>query len=204
MLNNQTKICTRCHTDKALSEFYFNNYKQKHKSECKACEAIRGKEYYKKNTEKVAVRGKEWRENNKERKAATNKEWNIANAERISIQKKQYNALNKEKNVARGKAYRQTPMGKAVNKNSKHKRRTIERKGDVTTQQLLELQQNAKGCYWCECSLKNKAVHIDHYVALSRGGEHTLSNLVVACATCNIQKHAKDPIYFAESFGKLF
>ena len=38
---------------------------------------------------------------------------------------------------------------------------------------------------------------------LSKGGEHTLTNLVVSCPTCNLQKNAKDPIEFANKLGRL-
>lgn len=57
--------------------------------------------------------------------------------------------------------------------------------------------------YWCSCSLKNKTTHIDHYEPLSRGGAHTISNLVVSCSNCNLRKRAKDPIEFAQSIGRL-
>ena len=101
------------------------------------------------------------------------------------------------------KIYSQSEKGKIIDKNKHHKRRAIKKSGDVTTKQLLELQQNAKNCYWCNTSLKNKVVHIDHYVPLSRGGLHTITNLVVACSECNLKKHAKDPFVFALEKGRL-
>ena len=67
----------------------------------------------------------------------------------------------------------------------------------------MELQNNAKICYWCNVSLKNTKVHIDHYTPLSKGGEHTISNLVVSCSKCNLEKHSKDPLEFAITKGKL-
>lgn len=33
--------------------------------------------------------------------------------------------------------------------------------------------------------------HLDHVVPYSRGGDHEVDNLVVACATCNVSKGAK-------------
>jgi 5-methylcytosine-specific restriction endonuclease McrA len=116
---------------------------------------------------------------------------------------KHYCQANKEKIAEQGKQYRQTLTSKAIRKNASHKRRTKTKQGDVTTKQLLELQLNAKACYWCNCSLGRNMVHIDHYVPLSKGGEHTISNLVVACRKCNLAKHAKDPIIFAKEMGKL-
>jgi len=85
----------------------------------------------------------------------------------------------------------------------RQRRRSLTKQGDVTNIQLLELQQNAKVCYWCKCLLKNVKVHIDHYVPLSKGGLHTLSNLVVSCSKCNLSKEAKLPNDFANSIGRL-
>jgi 5-methylcytosine-specific restriction endonuclease McrA len=126
------------------------------------------------------------------------------NAEKRAVYDKQYRKDNTEKTAAYNKQYRQTTKGKAARKNAHHKRRTKKREGDVTTAQLLELQQTAKSCYWCGKKLTAKTqVHIDHYIPLSKGGGHTLSNLVVACKKCNITKNSKDPQDFAISLGRL-
>jgi len=110
---------------------------------------------------------------------------------------------NSEASKSRNKKWYKTDIGKIFLKNKRHSRRTKTKQGDVTTTQLLHLEQNAKVCYWCNVSIKNKVVHIDHYVPLSVGGEHTISNLVVSCSKCNLKKHAKDPIKFANSIGRL-
>lgn len=60
-----------------------------------------------------------------------------------------------------------------------------------------------KVCYWCGLPCKQK-YHIDHYQPLSKGGKHRISNLVIACPTCNLRKSSKDPLEFAASIGRLF
>ena len=60
-----------------------------------------------------------------------------------------------------------------------------------------------KLCPQCNTNLKNKKIHLDHYIPLSKGGEHTLSNLVISCPHCNLSKNAKDPYIFANSIGRL-
>lgn len=99
--------------------------------------------------------------------------------------------------------YRKTEKAKIASKLKHHKRRAIKKDSTITSIEILKLQQNAKKCYWCGCSLKNVNVHIDHYIPLSKGGEHILSNLVISCDKCNLNKHAKDPIEFAHSIGRL-
>jgi len=162
--------------------------------------ALRRKAYNQANKEQI----KAYSQSNSEKIALRRKAYRQANYVALAVKMKAYNQLNRKAIAEQKKAYYQTPMGKAVRKNIGHRRRSIKKQGDVTTQQLLELEQNAKVCYWCGISLKNKKVHIDHYVPLSKGGEHTLSNLVVSCSKCNLTKNAKDPIIFAQSIGKLF
>jgi 5-methylcytosine-specific restriction endonuclease McrA len=42
-------------------------------------------------------------------------------------------------------------------------------------------------CAYCDA----RAAHLDHVVPLSRGGTDTESNIVPACASCNLSKGAK-------------
>lgn len=176
------------------------------------------KEYYENNKEKILEQCKQNREKNKEEIAARHKVYYQDNKSRIQEYKLKYREENKDFLKKQGKKYynqnkeaflekcsryRSTEKGKIVHKNSCLKRRALKRQGDVISDDLLELQQNAKVCYWCNKSLKNKQVHIDHYIPLSKGGEHTQSNLVVSCGACNMQKHTTDPFVFANSMGKL-
>jgi len=125
------------------------------------------------------------------------------NREKLNNYSKIYNSNNKIKVAIYQKKYFKTDIGKASSKNQRHKQRSSKKQGDITASCLLSIQQNAKTCYWCGISLKKVKVHIDHYIPISKGGEHTLSNLVVSCAKCNQNKSAKDPIIFANLIGRL-
>ncbi len=161
------------------------------------------KKKYIKFREQILEDRKKYFQENKETINNSKKQWYQKNREYLLKQKKEYSMLNKDKIKKYQKEWRKTPIAKACSKNSEHKRRAIEKKGDITSKQLLELQQKSKNCYWCNTSLKGKKIQIDHYTPLSKGGEHTLSNLVVSCDKCNLTKNAKDPIIFANSIGKL-
>lgn len=200
-------VCKQC--DK---KYHHTNYiKNKDKID------KQNKEYYESNKDAVKVRAKQWYIANKKRLNAQNKQWysknkpkvilrqknyRVENKTVISIRESKYHSKNKTRINARHSAYFQTPIGRAVRINTKHKRRSIEKQGDVTSQQILRLQQNATHCFWCELPLNDKKVHIDHFYPLSKGGKHSLSNLVVACSKCNITKGAKDPFEFAEQISK--
>jgi len=165
--------------------------------------SLKQKKYYEQNKEKISLQKKEYDKNNKEKISLRRKEYYQLNKEKISLAHKKYHQKNYDALYAKQKEYNHTFIGKMIKKNTRHKRRAIEKKGDVTTAQLMELQQNTKVCYWCGCNLKNVKKHLDHYIPLSKGGKHTLSNLVMSCSKCNQLKSSKDPIEFANSLGKL-
>jgi len=43
-------------------------------------------------------------------------------------------------------------------------------------------------CHWCGLALHESFRNIDHLVPLVEGGEHSKSNLVSACANCNMRR----------------
>jgi 5-methylcytosine-specific restriction endonuclease McrA len=125
-------------------------------------------------------------------------------SEKYKQNRKKYKEKNKEKLNNLNALWRKTDKGKASVIASSSKRRAIKKDGKVTSDQVLEIKKKAKVCYWCGRVLKGKKIHIDHYVPLSKGGEHAIENLVVSCSTCNLLKSSRDPLEFAQSIGKLF
>lgn len=51
--------------------------------------------------------------------------------------------------------------------------------------------------------LKRKKIHLDHIMPLALGGSNTDDNIQLLCQPCNNKKHAKDPIEYMQSLGKL-
>lgn len=52
-------------------------------------------------------------------------------------------------------------------------------------------------CAYCDAP----AEHLDHVVALSRGGADAAHNLLPACAPCNLSKGARSLAEWAATFG---
>ena len=116
---------------------------------------------------------RKWRENNQDRIKANKHRWHKENREKTRVR------------VRRRKAM------------------LLSAHGDHTAediQWLLE-KQNHK-CVYCKKSLK-KEYHVDHIIALSKGGENGKDNLQILCPFCNLSKHDKDPIEYAQSIGLL-
>lgn len=56
----------------------------------------------------------------------------------------------------------------------------------------IKIQVRARDGERCRyCRTTEGPFHLDHVTPWSRGGEHTLENLVVSCASCNLAKGAR-------------
>lgn len=66
---------------------------------------------------------------------------------------------------------------------------------------LFRLQKGRCAC--CKTRLKSGAVHLDHVIAISRGGLHDDSNLQLLCKFCNLSKGTKSQTSFMQSRGLL-
>jgi 5-methylcytosine-specific restriction endonuclease McrA len=60
------------------------------------------------------------------------------------------------------------------------------------------LSKHHHRCFYCGCNLGEgkgeKRPTLDHYMPLSRGGQHTKENVVPACKHCNCSKYNKTPV----------
>ena len=110
--------------------------------------------------------------------------------------------LRRERNM-QPKVHRTPEEIKIRKKLQKHKRRFREQQGKIKPNEIRELKikQNNR-CYWCRTSIA-KTYQIDHLMPLSKGGEHLIENIVLACPHCNMSKHDKDPLEFANKLGRL-
>lgn len=84
----------------------------------------------------------------------------------------------------------QTPLGKANAARSRHKRRML--LAGLSTMTAAEWEtiksEQMGACAYC---LTVAPLTMDHYLPLSRGGQHTPANVVAACRPCNSSKKAR-------------
>lgn len=82
--------------------------------------------------------------------------------------------------------------------------------GSLTTDAMAHLFRVASHCFLCGCKLTVRAgrrrylptdATLDHIIPLSRGGLHGVSNVAIACMSCNFGRHDRLIEEMAPPFG---
>lgn len=142
---------------------------EKHPDERRAL----GRQYYRKNREKVLAGNAAWK--------AKNPEWFV-----------NYHRRWKEKNRDKVRAsHRNRKALKRLNGGTHNAKDVAE---------IMKLQGSMCAC--CRIKL-SRDFHVDHIIPLSRGGSNDRKNLQLTCPTCNLQKSKRDPVEFMRSKGRL-
>jgi 5-methylcytosine-specific restriction endonuclease McrA len=154
------------------------------------------RQYYWKDPQKHRAASKRWKQNNPERYRES--------LERSKPRKQAYREANRDKI---NKATRQWQINNKDKVNAKvNKRRALKRKssGQYTAAEAAAILTAQKHkCVYCGADLRKVKRHLDHIVPLSRGGLNDKTNIQWLCEPCNLKKHAKDPIEFAQENGRL-
>lgn len=154
------------------------------------------KEYALRNPEKMRARKRKYYEENKavltakitayikahpeiQKKSLDN--YKRKYPDRIKASKKKYSDAHKHENLMRAKARRARirESNECVGKVSQFYR-SVRSKRNVF-------------CYYCGSIIAGKMAHIDHVIAVAKGGKHSVENLCTACPPCNQKKAAKLP-----------
>lgn len=197
MADTSLKACARCR--QSLPRENFHNARNRPDGKypyCRACNKAWNKERDEADPAGAAERKARkkaydavYNERHKQRKAEQVKRRYEAKSEEIKAKIREWRQANPEK----VRAYKAT---------SKAARRSVADSGMSGKELLAWKRAQAKVCYWCGARCARK-YHVDHYIPLKKGGKHEASNLVIACPTCNLRKHAKDPLDFAREIGRL-
>jgi 5-methylcytosine-specific restriction endonuclease McrA len=171
--------CSRCKEEKQPSAYSPDRRRPSGlQCQCKACRVLASMEYDRSNASRVSKRRKEWRRANRTRLTAKRREWVRNNPKRWQATVRRH--------------YDRHPEQLVANQRRRYARARGATEGDFTAQdwkRLLEVY--GQTCAYCQ---SGQALHADHLMPLSRGGQHTLENIVPACRHCNSRKHAKTPL----------
>jgi len=198
------KTCTKCNIEKNKAEFHKDNSrKDRLHPNCKACNNSRKAEWVKRNPIKVAAHYSENKEKYKSYRAA----YDVANADSVRISRRLRYLANPEKERARIAAWQDANPEKRLEIDRNRRARKAGSAGRHTAKDVHDIFSLQRGlCANCMSPLlksgKNK-FHADHVMPLALGGSNGKENLQCLCPSCNLRKHAKDPIAWAQENGRL-
>lgn len=201
------KISDRAYRDTHKEEFIKRNklYKITNKERI----SLLNKSYREANQEKISKQRKGYREANKDKIAIAKKEWHNANKERLSIKKKEYHQNNRDSIIKKAKEWasanpEKVKLLKRVAGGKRVKRIKELSDGTVTAESILKIQVERLLCPYCGKGLNQSNTHMDHMNPISKGGLHSIKNLIMCCDTCNTTKNATLFDDWVQSFDEPF
>jgi 5-methylcytosine-specific restriction endonuclease McrA len=159
--------------------------------------------YYRKNREQILAKRRAARAISLEEHREKERKRYAENASRYRETKKEWVRANPLKTAAKQKKWRK---GKSDLIAAYSHVRRARKRGAVGTytpadvQNIRKLQRDR--CALCSVKLHG-AGHVDHIIALSRGGSNSKENLQLLCAPCNYAKGPRDQIDFVRQMGRL-
>jgi 5-methylcytosine-specific restriction endonuclease McrA len=143
-----------------------------------------------------------WHKHNREKKNTLSRKWKQENRDKTRESWARYRAKPEAKEVRELYYHTNKELFKAL----KARNRAL-RKGAPGTHTPADLRTllaaQSHRCAYCGADLRKVKRHLDHIIALARGGSNDKANLQYLCAPCNLSKAAKDPIQFAREQGRL-
>jgi len=189
------KTCNRCKIEKDESEYYLD--RGVHRGICKVCMKLTRKFHY--ELHRADTLAAVYKYNHSPKGSKKRKEWLAKRSKtpkQIAYQKK-WAVSEKGKVARRGRVNRfaKTEKGFAANKKRHAKRRSNLKNiiADLTTAEWkVVLKEFDNKCAYCGVNFTKKIPPTqDHVIPVSKGGNHTKTNVVPACRPCNSKKKDK-------------
>ena len=150
---------------------------------CKEC--VRN--YYDQSKERINANNKIRYEKNKDTINEYQRNYYVQNKSKINAKNRSFYARNIEKQIERRQKYYQTHKEQA--KNKYHVRRARLLSNGIFVVKEKEIKKiTESNCFYCG---SKESIQIDHIVPISRGGSHSIGNLIAACSKCNQSKGSK-------------
>jgi 5-methylcytosine-specific restriction endonuclease McrA len=150
--------------------------------------------YYQENKEQLLAYLAQYREAHREELRAKDRERLASNRDAINARRRQRYAANPEHFRAQKRRSSVVNLDKILFYN-KHRRakKTGATLNDLTLAQWQEIKAHyGQRCVYC--GRKMQRLTLDHIIPLSKGGNHTATNIVPACLSCNSRKNNREPL----------
>lgn len=127
--------------------------------------------------------------------AISRRKYLASHMDKVKATRASYKSRNKLKIAAQNAIYYRTHREEYL------QQKYVRRARELTSREELERccdyikrvrSNKSNKCYYCKKRFY-VTPHIDHVIALSRGGKHEIGNLCISCPECNLSKSAKLP-----------
>ena len=184
----EPRVCKKCSVEKPLTDFpRRSDNKKLYNRTCKECQSRRYAAWHLTNLEHAKAYSAAYYRANAEHLKTKQRAYRVrANPEDLKAYHATYRLDNPEIIKAANRRHNARKRGAVIN--------------DFTNAQWIELQAvYHHQCAYCPpgckaCRNKTHKLTQDHITPLSKGGDHTASNIVPACAQCNRIKSAGAPL----------
>lgn len=187
-----TKTCTKCKETKETSEFSKDKSKKDGlRSSCKACKKAYDKKYVEENKEKKYAANYAYNASHRAEKAVYDKKRREAKKDEINKAKRIYWHFGGGKEKKKEWSVRNYDKVYSYGVAGSAKRRALLGKFNLSHAEFrIWKDAQPKVCTYCGTCCKD-SFHVDHVIPLSKGGEHAIENLAIACPSCNFSKNNK-------------
>ena len=211
-------VCVRCGVVKPATRRFFAVNKGHLIRRCRDCDHERLRSYRDANRQKLRESDRaRWREKktdkawlerryerrrryyeaHREEVLEVNERWRAENAEQHRENTRRWAEEHRDRRAENLARWRSENPVRSRNHRRARKARLRSSVGYSANDLAAQFERQHGTCYWCQERLPEKGYHADHVIPLVLGGCNDISNVVVACARCNLKKHAKHPMDFA-------
>lgn len=168
---------------------------------CVVCHHKRSAEWYADNTQLALEQSKDRYESNRSARLEQCKAYNLRHQDKIAARRER----NRAKAASATKAWRiaNPEWFRELRRSRRLRKRNAEGSHTGSEISALLIKQRYR-CAGPHCKRHiGRGYHVDHVMPLALGGTNWISNIQLLCPTCNMKKHAKHPIEWAQQNGML-
>lgn len=217
-MSNYTAGKCRCEECRSANREYQRKYREANRDQARAASRkyvahnreiarVRAEQWRLNNPGASAMQSKRWREANRETALANSRAWNLAHPEAVRVANERWRAKPENRSLVaeRASAWRLNNPARATAANRRWRdanrqavrlmaerrraaKQTLAAQVTVGDWERL-LARHGHKCAYCGCS--GVQLTQDHIVPLSKGGRHSIGNLLPACQSCNSSKGSR-------------
>jgi len=201
-LESECKVCTKARRRAYYAEnrerenAYSREYKAGHRDEIAASNRAYivthkaeldaySREYNRTHAEEKSAYNRAYHADNSAELNAKSRAYNDVHADRLKVYSREYRATHKpEKNASRREAYAANPEVFLSRNQKRHARKLGNGVFEVSAKEIARVR--LLPCVHCGAT---ENIQVDHIIPLSKGGPHSIGNLMSLCGSCNSSKH---------------